>query len=73
MYQTSQKTTAMRSLYLLLNLTCLRYKRGTKGLEDLTFYAGRDEVLRQELRYVNQIVGELQKRMNDLLYMLPRE
>jgi hypothetical protein len=44
-----------------------------KGLEDLTFYAGRDVVLRQELRYVSQIAGELQRKMNDLLYMLPCE
>jgi hypothetical protein len=33
-----------------------------KGLEDLTFYAGRDVVLRQELRYVSQIAGELQRK-----------
>jgi hypothetical protein len=44
-----------------------------KVLEDLTFYAGRDVVLRQELRYVSQISGELQKKTNDVLYILPRE
>jgi hypothetical protein len=44
-----------------------------EGLEDVAFYAGRDVVLRQELTYVSQIAGELQKKTNDLLHMLPRE
>ena len=44
-----------------------------KGLEDLIFTAGRDTILRQELRYVSSIVEELQAKIDNIIQMLPRE